>query len=276
MKVLVLGSGPAGLIAAHTASMTGADVLVYSKGDKSPLYGCQYLHAPIPYATRKTPVRVNYVLEGTADGYAYRVYGEAPSRPRTSVETLTSHHDAWDIRDTYDWLWMTYGSYVQPWDFTVRPPAELVAYAQPDLVVSSIPANLLCRNGSHRFDAQEIWAMGDAPDLGQEVPYPCPPETVLCNGHGFDAPQWYRISNVFGYKTVEWPGRIKKPPMPGVARVKKPLLTNCDCEQFLGAPTIRVGRYGSWRKGVLAHEAEAATLKALHTLPQASGQGALW
>lgn len=115
--------------------------------------------------------------------------------------------------------------------------------------------------------------MGDAPDLGQEVPIGIPENTVLCNG-SVDGPSWYRASNVYGYKTVEWPGSIKKPPYPGIARVKKPLTTNCDCEKFLEARTIKVGRYGRWQKGVLSHEAFQDTLDAL-SIP-VSDQGVLF
>lgn len=74
-----------------------------------------------------------------------------------------------------------------------------------------------------------------------------PANSVLCNGRG--NPRWYRISNTFGYMTVEWPDGAK-PPLSGVARVSKPLDHNCSCFPEI----VRTGRYGAWRKGELAHE----------------------
>lgn len=278
MKVLVLGSGPAGLIACHTAALRGAGVLVYSRGQKSPLYGCQYLHRPIPGMTTAEPVQVSYVLHGTTDGYRDRVYGLQTQPIAVSPETLTSEHLAWDIRQTYDALWETYGRFVQTIDFNLRAPQGLIAELDPDVVVSTIPANVLCRNSSHRFATEEIWAIGDAPDLGQSSPIrPDSENTVVCNGEPFgEGASWYRTSCIFGYATTEWPGRIKKPPFPGVARVQKPLSTNCDCEKYSTAPIFKAGRYGLWRKGVLADSAMEATIEAMDSVAIAGGQGVLW
>jgi hypothetical protein len=103
----------------------------------------------------------------------------------------------------------------------------------------------------HQFKHAKIWAAGDAPDLGIRIPYNCPANSAVLNGepdgHG---PAWYRISNIFGHKTVEWPGRIEKPPVKTVSQVIKPLNTNCDCHPGM----VRVGRYGSWTKGALVHQ----------------------
>lgn len=260
MKILVLGSGPAGLLAAHAASyVEGAEVKILSKGRPSELFGCQYLHAPIPGLDLRTTT-VHYLLNGTTQDYARKVYGSAVTAPTVSPALLNGPAPAWDIRQAYHQLCELYFGQVEEMEVqpeTVRP---LLDYLVPDLVVSSIPLMALCqRPGECNFSSQTCWAMGDAPARGQSVPVPCPENTVVCNGTPDTS--WYRVSNVFGHKTVEWPGLRPKPPLEGVVPFHKPLATTCDCwqppegERRQPEHIFRVGRYGTWTKGVLSHTA---------------------
>lgn len=247
MNILILGCGPAGLMAAHAATLAGHDVVVVSKKRKSELFGAQYLHQPIPGMTESAPVAVNYVLQGTADGYREKVYGKE-SRVEVSPETLTGKHDAWDIRSTYDNLWNEYEGLVRDGLVTGQYLAMAMESWLPDFTVSTIPAPSLCTDDAHTFSAETVWAIGDAPDRGVTCPVPVPRNTVTCNGE--PAPAWYRAANVFGHKTAEWPER-KKPPFGAPAAVLKPTTTDCRCY-----PEVqRLGRYGAWKKGVLSHEA---------------------
>lgn len=259
MRVAVLGCGPAGLVAAHSAILAGADdVRIFSKKRKSEMFGAQYLHAPIPGATGKPPVQVQYVMQGSIEGYRRKVYG-LKDDVEVSPQTLSEVHDAWDLRDTYNELWDMYSLYVVDVDIQ----AHDTSFAEKlgcDVVISTIPATALClQDDVHTFGYEEIWAAGDAPERGVFVPFPEPPRnTVICNGE--DSPAWYRMSRLFGHTTVEWPGVMGKPPVEDVARVKKPLFTNCDCHPDV----IRVGRYGSWTKGVLVHDVFTQTWEAVH------------
>jgi hypothetical protein len=88
--------------------------------------------------------------------------------------------------------------------------------------------------------------------MGIRLPYKCPTNMVVCNGE--DNPAWYRMSNVFGHTTVEWPGSLAQVPVASAARVKKPTSHNCNCWAET-SPMIHVGRYGAWEKGVLSHTA---------------------
>lgn len=251
MRVLVLGCGPAGLLAAHAAALAGHDVLIYSKARKSRLYGCQYLHAPIPGISEDQPVDVSYTLDGTAEEYRKKVYGP-DWKGEVSPETLEADHHAWDIRAAYDRLWEMYGPYVQDADLSDPATLDGVLASGQDVTFSTIPAPLLCADPGHDFLSEKVYALGDAPEEGQFVPWSLGAQYgehgVLCNGR--DVPSWYRLARVHGYTTVEWPGR-KKPPVEGVAEVVKPLATTCTCR-----PEVhRLGRYGVWKKGVLSHEA---------------------
>ena len=250
MKVLIFGCGPAGLMAAHAAALNNCDVLIVSKKRKSEMFGCQYLHQPIPLVTQGDPVDVEYKLQGSIKDYRQKVYGN--KSVDVSPDTLETNHKAWNIRSAYDNLWAMYGSYVIDQDVSggrMDQPRIQSLIDDADWVYSTIPAPLLCKRiGEHNFFAEQVWAIGDAPERGIFSPVTTEENTILCNGH--PAPSWYRVSNVFGYNTVEWPGG-KKPPIQDIAEVVKPIKTDCDCR-----PKIhRLGRYGKWQKGVLSHEA---------------------
>lgn len=265
-RALVLGCGPAGLFAAHALVGNGWAVEIYSKSRKSHMFGAQYLHAPIPGLTQEDaePVNLTYRLTGDLDGYRQKVYGL--NEVATSPELLDKEHLAWDIREAYDAAWERYGPLVN--DKQVTPEflgmhnfsdasaeswkSDQLVMGAFDLVVNTIPLPALCYQ-RHQFHSVMVWAMGDAPSHGQYVPYRPRPNTVECNG--LPDTGWYRAANVFDHATMEWPWG-KKPPLPGVAEVTKPLYSTCDCYQHeYPVPFINLGRYGAWRKGILSHHA---------------------
>lgn len=257
MKVAVLGCGPAGLIAAHAVRMAGHKLVIISRKRKSPLFGAQYLHAPVPGVTHQDDYReVRYQLNGTPEMYRRKVYGKSWDGT-VSPEDLLETHKAWDIRETYDRLWAMYADRIL--DAEVEPAGvrSLVQSPSFDMVVNTIPLDQLCHQG-HVFRSTEVVAAGDAPAYGIKVSdiYKCPEDTVRCNGQGH--PSWYRMSNIFGHTTVEWPTDVEVP-VPTASKVTKPTSHNCDCWPNI----LKVGRYGSWTKGVLSHEAYDVVSKAV-------------
>lgn len=249
--VHVLGCGPAGLMSAHAAIMLGYDVVVHSKKRKSEMFGAQYLHRPIPgISTDDHRFEIDYVLQGSEEDYRKKVYG--PNWDGSvSPEDLVGSHDGWDIRAAYDILWKQYANLIVEQEF--KGPEDvrklIDEHSVMDMWASTIPARVLCASPQmHAFSAQDVWAIGDAPERGVFCPVQVADETVVCNGES--APGWYRASRILGYGTAEWAGE-HKPPIEGVSKVVKPLATTCDC-----FPEIhRLGRYGKWTKGVLSHEA---------------------
>lgn len=257
MKVLILGCGPAGLIAAHAASWFGHDVLILSKPRKSYMNGAQYLHSPIVGASPQESFQISYQLSGTTDGYRDKVYGEG-SHVEVSPQSLVGVHSAWDIRATYDWLWGTYGDYVEEFDVHPSALAAKMVMLRPDLVISSVPAKLLCNEG-HAFSSKFVWSSDRCMAAIKD-------NTVLCNGEKSFG--WYRASRIQGFENTEWPDD-RKPPLPQhrLWHVEKPIATTCDCFPSV----VRVGRYGKWTKGVLSHEAWEDTIDALHKLEDNRG-----
>jgi hypothetical protein len=245
MRVVILGCGPAGLVAAHTAYSLGADFTILANRQKSKLYGCQYLHGPV-LGIGAQSTRVRYLLRGSTDGYRRKVYGDS-WEGKVSPEDLGQHHRAWDIRQAYDSLWSIYGDFVRQCHITTHYAARLVA--DFDLVISSIPAYVVC-SGNHNFHSRLIRADGSAP-WKSDMPE-LSDNTVICDGN--PAVPWYRASKVFGHSTIEWPEDGDQ----GVL-VRKPLTTDCDCLPQI----LRVGRYGAWDKSKLVHQVAADVTEAL-------------
>lgn len=248
-RAAVFGCGPAGLFAAYALENAGINVEVFSIRRRSEMFGAQYLHAPIPGVSSLSSERLRYVLRGTTRGYAEKVYGPGASDATVSPSILEPDQKAWDIRQAYYALWEGWQDRIIHHQLDAATISAIVA--GHDISVSSIPAPMLCtrRNLDHSFASQRVWAIGDAPERGTFAPnFGVPPMTVICSGESDTG--WYRASNVFGYRTVEWPEH-HKPPIPGISEVTKPIATNCDCFPQV----MRVGRYGVWQKGILSHTA---------------------
>lgn len=257
-RLYVFGGGPAGCLAALAGIEAGLDVVVFTapgddgKPRKSELFGCQYLHSPIPFYAEGPGTPIDYrLVGGTSDEYRRKVYGEGWDGS-VSVDEYgpAQPHRAWDLRSAYDALWgslMTKGI-ISATELSPRNVAPFYNDRQ-GVVISTIPAPALCLHPEeHKFITQEVWAMGSTP--WRSLPYEPTANTVECNAA--DAPRWYRAASVFGHSTLEWPGG-PKPPIAGIAAVSKPLGTDCDCWTG-GRRWHKMGRYGAWQKGVLVHQ----------------------
>jgi hypothetical protein len=251
-KVLILGCGPAGLIAAHAAATLGANFIVYSKKRKSYMNGAQYLHAPIPDMSISQPFEISYQLSGEVDGYRQKVYGDA--NVEVSPESLVGRHEAWDIREAYDNLWDTYRDAVVDELITPELLSHLQRWWKPDLVISTIPATILCSNGQHKFQSEMVWSTDTSEVYLRD-------NTVLCNGE--EKFPWYRASLIQGHANTEWPYHAYPSQYDGkIWRVQKPISTTCNCFQTIH----RMGRYGKWTKGVLSHQAWDESYKLIEAL----------
>lgn len=264
-RAAVFGCGPAGLFAAHALAQAGWDFDIFSKKRRSEIYGAQYLHVPIPgLPEEKGEIRYRFD-GGTIEDYLLKVYDRLPpfGELQWAQSTLSEEpRTAYDIRRAYHAAWDLYVDRIQNVEISARwlmggsagDGVDLSAYS---VFISSVPANALCRDDSHEFRSQPIWAIGDAPERGIFCPISVEPGVMVYNASRDTG--WYRASNVFNYKTAEWP-ETRKPPIEGVAAVAKPLTTSCDC--WLEHPRfIRVGRYGAWDKTQHVHHAYQRTLE---------------
>lgn len=258
--VLILGCGPAGLLAAHAIEQLGGRPHIISLKAKSRLSGAQYLHKPISGLTGDPHGLIRTYKYGTKEGYAKKVYGD-PSAP-CSWDDQVAGREAWDLRRVYDELWDRYQNRIQ--DAAVSMSDLSAFQAAWRLVLNTIPAMKCCYqrdltrapNGVHEFDWETMWTLDYAsPDVADN--------TVLYSGD--PANFWYRASRVFGHASTEFtdfsqPSSGTDLYNDGRERIKGVIYphkgikvkgTNCDC--FPGIK--RIGRFGTWQKGYLVHQA---------------------
>lgn len=207
------------------------------------MHGAQYLHRPIPgLSTDKGKFTLDYRLIGSVEGYRAKVYG-ADSAVEVSVETLVGKTDAWDIREAYNAAWDKYKHLVRNYDVKRNSIIDTAMIGvNHDVVISTIPADVLCYGTDCTFDSESIWSTDWCKDANT------PDDTVICSGNEDD--WWYRESRIQGYENTEYPSN-RKPSNTNVWKVVKPISTTCNCYPEF----VRMGRYGAWRKGVLSDAA---------------------
>lgn len=259
--IAVLGVGPAGLMAAHALALKGKMVALFSRGDldtgptKSRLGGAQFLWHPIPGINDPdTPdAEVRYILCGTSDVYRKKVYGDDPNVLSVSMEHVRHNEvqQAWNLQATYDKLWeqLVVGTQVNVDHIGPSWLDNAIEKGWFETVISTIPAPALCRrtagleDGMHHFISHKVSIATD-----------CVLENLPDNHivyEGTPDRSWYRCSKLFGIGGTEWPSGIK-PPYANLIAVQKPIRTTCNCYE---GKVIRLGRQGTWTKGILTHHA---------------------
>lgn len=266
-KVAILGCGPTGLLAAHACVMNDVPFNIFSKKRKSFLFGSQYLHQSIPGINNfEDRVEVLYQTNGSPVEYRKKVHGTAWDGI-VAPDDFEEHHVAWDIRQAYNRLWNLYGAYTIDCQIPDSSSGKVnfdfanseLALGRFELVVSTIPRTTWKLPGDN-FVSSKGWALGDAPEHGVFVPYNTPRDNmIICDGT--DDVAWSRLSQVFGYTTVEWPHH-SKPPLQNVSEVVKPLRFEPGPANNPTKDWLHVGRYGKWHKGVLVTDAFNEVLKA--------------
>lgn len=246
-RILVLGCGPAGLLAAHAAVERGHDVTIISKKQRSPIGGAQYLHSPIPGLPLGEAEPVSYVKIGTREGYAEKVYGSREASVSWDIFS-TGEHEAWPMRSTYDSLWHRYEDKII--DGRVARGDIPIFRSDYNLVLSTVPRPFLCKH-AHRFDSQHVVLIPFS-HLGVD-------NVILYNGR--ESEPWYRTSKIFGQHWTEYAeARAPTDVAEGESTVRgiKPLNTDCNCHlnEVPGLGTFQpLGRFGQWRKAVLVTDA---------------------
>lgn len=249
--IAILGCGPSGLLAAHAAStVSKLPIALFSdRPEPSRLGGAQFLHKPIPGLTPSLPdARIRYVVRGTAEGYARKIYGGVKP-PFVSFDPSKdgTFQDAWNLIKTYEKLWEAFGHHVN--DQLIDD--EWIKGMEEDfsMIISSIPKFAICANPIHVFTNSEIHIYNG---LVEEFP----DNTIVYDGT--EERSWGRSSLLFGNPGTEWGSEVKMP-FPDKAIARKPLMTTCDCHPEI----VKVGRFGTWRKGVLVNDAYQTTIEAI-------------
>lgn len=236
-QIAVLGCGPAGLLAAHAVVRGGKEPIIFSRKQKSPIGGAQYLHRSIPGISPPEEAEVvTFVKTGSGAVYAKKVYGDMSAKTSWD-EYSEGDHKVWNMRDAYARLWREYESQIVDTEIN---PAWVEATAKDMEVVSSVPLKAICPEPERYYwHSQPVWI-----EYGQNIYCEAGDMEIIYSGR--KAHEWYRSSNIFGWKGVEWPRQE-----PGAVEITKPLSST-----FPGVPgVLPVGRYGKWKKGELIHHA---------------------
>lgn len=293
-EVAILGSGPAGLFAALAAEQSGLKPVIFSEGQKSEMFGAMYLHRAIPgLSDPVTPdFDINIIKNGTSEGYAYNVYGSQTHS--CSWDSIgESIAPAWDLKAHYDLLWDRYEKSIRRHKISPLNVGSICNNYR--LVLCSIPAPAIC-DRAHRFEAQDIWIIhgrGDhlLPGINDDnmmyyngVPWDGSFQVISNDiksddehGHGatfMRGHEWYRFSQINKYQAWEY---SRKPDWQWeeeegitgydrhMSEGQKPLWTSCNCWMEYKSFN-RIGRFGTWQKGVLTHHAYEQTLELCRAL----------
>jgi hypothetical protein len=252
MKVAVIGCGPAGLAAAHAAYGLGAEVTIYSPGERSPQKGPLVLQRPIPAITLDHPdgyIR-QLVIGGSILDYRYKLYGDI--NIGINGDILEPGYHCWNHIAAYDAMWAIYmqGKRVRRITGMMHGTALQLLHEHFDLVVNTAPLNRLCIDPAHefKFKSVEITLQRSYPDQ--------PPDTTIFNaGQEF---RWVRSAWLLGNECTEWlPGMAPEELDPFV--IRKPISHTCNCFQRV----LGTGRFGAWHNQTWVDTAYYDTRSAL-------------
>lgn len=253
--IVILGAGPAGLLAAHAVALAGGNPVIFSSPDpespgrpaKSPMNGAIFLHEPIPDITSAEPDgQIHFAKVGSRNAYAYKLYGSrfAPCSWDRFDEGL---RPAWALQPVYDELWKRYEPSVIPMDLDAEAVGEL--HDSFVSMVSTIPAHVLCsRRNEHEFPSRKIWVEPTASEATHVLARTLGVDNIIVyDGVREAMSARYRSSIIFGEEATEY-ARFKPGAIEGTKVVRR---TNCDCLPEI----VRAGRWGCWEPGVLVNHA---------------------
>jgi hypothetical protein len=274
--IAILGTGPAGLMAAHAVSLSGRPFSLFTLPGKdgaahpSRIGGAQFIHKAIPTLVNESipDFHVTYDLRGTEEEYRRKVYGDNPHVSFVSYGNVTDGEvqPAWNLHKIYGTMWDVIaggGHSVNVEKITAATIQEWLEKDMWDFIVSTIPRHATCLGhqgllpNPHAFLSQDVYLMnGDYANV--------PENTIVYNGQR--EPSWYRASNLQGFESVEWAesNLSNTPPWAKskIITVSKPIAHSCDC--WADDPRmIFAGRFGKWQKGVLVHDGFVTMASAL-------------
>jgi hypothetical protein len=242
LTALVVGTGPAGMLAAYGALREGCDVTVVAQPGapvRSTIHGAQYIQQPVEgLPTDIVPFRIRYRYLGDEAGYREKIYGDGLQPGESSWGRFSPYELAWPMDQVYDWLAEEVLRDCNIVEMTMDRNAMVEAVPVFDYVFNTAPLNRICPDGNFRTEAVWVSAKNHLAVPKNEIWY-----------IGLPGAKAYRASNINGVVSTEYPRHARAPR--GAVAVEKPLR----CSNIDLPGVHRLGRYGKWHKGILAHEA---------------------
>jgi hypothetical protein len=249
MHIAVVGCGPAGLAAAHAAYGLGAEVTIYSPGNKSPQRGPLILQRPIPAITTDHPYGYirQIVIGGSILDYRYKLYGDININIQGNI--LRPGYHGWNHIQAYDKLWRLYMGNDpdlpdENWNGRANRVDRMITGEElnelqyhVDLVVNTAPLPYFCMHRNdweHEFEYKEV-------EITYGYSYPDQPEDTTIFNAGDKYP-WVRSAYLFGNSCTEWLKHTAPRELDPII-ISKPISHNCNCfPRVLGT-----GRFGAWK-----------------------------
>lgn len=223
MQNLVLGCGPAGLLAAHALETSGERFSIISRRKQTRLGG-QYLLAPIPHLTGQLPETTITVL-------------------RVGVPDFRQQHRAWNLSRVYQTLWGRYEERIIHVDEIT--PLHLKEWTREfENIFTTLPAPVICNDQDHHwFRSRTIrvwpWSRDDNNFAGALAD-----NTVIYNTNS--EPTWTRSALLWGKGFTEWPAHVRIPPVTPLLTDHRPTETNCVC--WDDGSVHRIGTAARWHE----------------------------
>lgn len=262
MKVAIIGAGPAGLMAAYACERNGLEPVIYSSSALVSIVNRDmFLQRSLPGFPTEPDAYIHYSRDGSARGYARKVYGSADAK--TSWDDISwGRGKIWWLREVYHQLWDRFSGCIEHRKLGATQIVDLSGNFP--LTISTIPAQRLCLDfEDHLFASTQTWLVR-APYISSdhgtfEMTY---------NGCDQEYCGWFRYSRLRDWYTWEY---ARDPyenfahelgPEPIIVGGEKMLYTTCTC-----LPNVyRVGRWARWQRGVLMHHAFDETTSILAAL----------
>lgn len=264
-SVVILGAGPAGMMAALAVERNGHTPIIFTKELKpSPINEDMFLQKPLPDVHGEPDVMIEYMTRGTEEGYAARVYG-SPTLPTSWQKLKLGRQPGWWLSYAYQALWERYEGHIS--QLNLGPAQASILAENYPLVISTLPGPALCARSYHAFLDRHTYLVRhrrhDDRRNSQEIVY---------NGEE-GGPQWFRMSKLGPWATWEY---AAPPPVeevtdsPLILSGRKLIGNNCNC-----LPKVhRIGRWAMWQRGVLNHHAFEQATSILATVGLGKGVAA--
>lgn len=212
MKVGILGTGIAGFVAAHAVAQFDPDATIVMYGpNRAPIQtGARFFEREIPgLDTVNRMCRVESI--GDFDDYKTKIGNPISKYFKPRPDFL-----AFNYWEAYQELWKIYNSTV----IQLEPDYELIHGNTWDdfdyLFNTAARPNFYPKEDHQMFAATRHWRIDDSDD-GPRNPYVVGYAKHGLNKMIFDgspSSSWFRITQLFGLMSVEWPFN-KKPPITG-------------------------------------------------------------
>lgn len=240
MKITVAGTGLPALIVAHAATKwsewNGNDLELTIYGEHEPYVplGAKWFETAIPDILVPSAI-VETQSVGDPEDYISKICS-----PISPYNQARADFYAYDYHSAHEQLSSKYHNKLFAMSIDRKTVQEYPEVVDVDYVFNTMPRPIFYPQASGSFSASRQWRLDEGREKGiYSIPGENGDRNVMIYDGTLDT-SWYRISQLFGLISVEWPFN-KKPPISGVYLEILPLGAAPD----LGLEDVRPGWRGT-------------------------------